>query len=291
MMERILLFLLKGIASLPLGMLYVFSDFVYFIIYYVIGYRKEIVRKNLREAFPEKSRQELKKIEKEYYHFVSEIIVETVKLLRISEREMARRVEVVNAEEVNDKIKEGKSVVLMLGHYGNWEWVQEISRHVDDGVFKASIYRPLNSKTWDNLYGRIRSRWGSHIIPQKRAVRALLDRDHRPWVCGFIADHRPRSNNGENIVEFLNHETSVIYGPEEIGRKTGAAFFFLEMERMKRGQYRITFHELQPEEDGLPYPYTRAFWRAFEKAMRKKPSYWLWSHKRWKNDRVIPAKQ
>lgn len=288
-MERILLLMLKGLALLPLWLLYGIADFLYLMIYYVAGYRKKVVRRNLAEAFPEKNSKERKRIEKEYYHFLADVIVETVKLLHISDSEMNKRIEIVNPEEVNKKVKEGKSVVLMLGHYGNWEWVQDICRYIDNDAYKASIYHPLKNEKWNKIYGMIRGRWNNHLLPMKGAPRALLSKENQPWVCGFIADHRPLKNNGDNIVEFLNHYTSVIYGPEEIGRKTGAAFFFLDMERLKRGRYRITFHDLPSEDENLPYPYTRAFWKAFEKAILKNPSLWMWSHKRWKYDRVIPT--
>ena len=286
-MSKIIISLLRCLAWLPLGVLYGLSSMIYLIIYHLLRYRRGVVRKNLSEAFPEKSDKEIRRIEKEYYHYISQVIVETVKLLHISDKEMKRRVEVRNPELVNESVAAEHSVVLMLGHYGNWEWVQEISRYIPDNLYKASIYHPLNNKTWDAVYQKIRSRWQTHIIPQKQAPRKLLDRDNQPWVCGFIADHRPRKNTGDNVVNFLHHHTSVIYGPEELGRKTNADYYFLEMERMKRGHYRITYHKLEPEEEGLPYPYTRAFWKAFESAIRKKPAYWMWSHKRWKNDTLI----
>ena len=291
MVEKTIYFILKGIARLPLRILYGLSGLIYFVIYHLLHYRIKVVKQNLREAFPEKDEKEIHAIAKEYYRFLSEVVVETIKLLAISDEELAKRVEVVNPEIVNSRVGEGKSVVIMLGHYGNWEWVQEISRYIDDSTYKATIYHPLKNGMWDRIYQRIRGRWGAHLLPMKRAPRALISKENQPWVCGFIADHRPRSNNGENIVEILNHYTSVIYGPEEIGNKLEAAFVFLEMERIKRGKYRITFHELTPEDGENPYPYTRAFWKAFEQAVRKNPSLWMWSHKRWKNDRIMPSKQ
>lgn len=281
-MYKTTLFLLRFIALFPLWFLYGISDFIYFVIYYIIGYRRKVVWKNLTEAFPGKSPKELKRIERQYYHFMCDIIVETIKLLHISGAEISRRVEVENPDLVNASVDAGKSVVLLLGHYGNWEWVQEISKYFPDGIFKASIYRPLNSKVWNDIYKKIRNRWSSHILPQNSAVKALLNKENQPWICGFIADARPRHSEPDAVIQFLNHSTSFIYGPEMIGKKTGADFYFLEMERKSRGKYRITFHRLDPTEDGLPYPVSREFWREFEKVIEKSPAYWLWSHKRWK---------
>ena len=287
MKRKIILFLLKAVAALPLRALYLLSDLAFFIIYHLIGYRRKVVSNNLTEAFPEKSPNEIKKIEKEYYHYMCDIIVETVKLLNISERQMGRRVEVVNPELIQQAVDGGRPAVIMLGHYGNWEWVQEISRHFKGDAFKASIYHPLKSQLWNDIYARIRSRWAVNIIPQKSAVRTLLDKNNLPWICGFIADHRPLTVTDDNITPFLNHATSFIYGPEVLGSRLGADFFLLEMERIKRGRYRITFHTLEPETDGKPYPYTRSFWRRFEEVIKRKPAYWLWSHKRWKYDRLL----
>lgn len=281
MRQKILIGLLKAVAALPLGALYLIADFIYFVVYYLVGYRKDVVRKNLFEAFPEKTPDQLRKIEKEYYYFLSETIVETVKLLHISDAEMKKRVEVTNPEVVEEYIGKGRNVVLLLSHYGNWEWVQEISKYFSDSTFKATIYHPLKSELWNKVYRRIRGRWNSHLLPQWTAAKALLNKDNQPWVCGFIADGRPRSRKEACTVEFLHHHTYAIYGPEVIGRKIGAEFFFLEMERVRRGYYRITFHRLEPEGEG-EFTITKAFWRKFEKVVEKVPAYWLWSHKRWK---------
>lgn len=285
--QKILLALLKGMALLPLRVLYVFSDFIYFIVYHIVGYRKNVVRRNLKESFPEKSPSELRIIEREYYRYMCDIIVETVKLLHISDAELKRRVEVVNPELVNEATLQGHSSVLLLGHYGNWEWVQEIKPYLVPTAFMASIYRPLNSPAFDAVYKRLRSRWGAEIIPQKNAVKKLLTKANQPWVCGFIADARPRHGEADAVIPFLNHYTSFIYGPEVLGTKVGAEFFFLKMERTSRGHYRITFHQLEGADRSLSFPYTREFWKEFEQTIKKSPACWLWSHKRWKYDRVV----
>lgn len=301
MKEKTILFFLKGVALLPLWILYIFADFIYFVVYRIIGYRKKVVRENLLSSFPEKGEKEIKKIERGYYHFLADVIVETVKLFHISDKQLRRRIKVNNYEAINADLSDGKNVVLLLGHYGNWEWVQEISRYFIPEAYMGSIYHPLNNKTWDNIYLKLRSRWGTHIVAQKQAVRTLLNRDHFPWVFGFIADARPLTFTPRNCIEFLNHPTYFIYGPEEIGSKLGARFYYLEMLPQRRGHYEITFRPLVPSDSAkteaeriqtsndLPrssaeetYPVTREFWREFGSTIQKAPSYWLWSHKRWK---------
>ncbi|MCH5225145.1 MAG: lysophospholipid acyltransferase family protein [Muribaculaceae bacterium] len=301
-MKKIAISALKTLGACPLSVLYVIADVLGFLLWHVVGYRKKVVHGNLISAFPSKSAVEIKKIEKEFYKYLGDQIVETLKLFHISDAEMRRRVRVVNYEAVNESLEGGRNVVLLMGHYCNWEWVQEISRYFVPGTFMASIYHPLKDKTWDQVFIDLRSRWHAHIVPMRQAPKALLNKGNMPWVCGFIADARPDYRNDDNWIEFLNHKTWFIYGPEEIGNKVKADFFYLEMTKIRRGYYEIMFHRLNPDTSDLrqqgnlhlhnepkenrngheSYPYTREFWKEFEKTIEKAPAYWLWSHKRWK---------
>ena len=281
MKKKIIFIILYVLASLPLIFLYILSDFFFLIICYILRYRRNVIMMNLREAFPEKTEKEIKKIAKSYYRFLCDVMVETVKLFHISDKELRKRVEVINPEIVNKALIEGKNAVILMGHYGNWEWVQEISRYFISGVYLASIYHTLTSQFWNDLYLKIRSRWGVNIIPQKKALRQLIDKSHRPWACGFIADQRTWDRHEDNCTRFLNHDTYFIYGPEEIGDKLGSEFFYLEMTKIKRGKYRIKFHCLTGEGYDSPFPRTRQFWHEFEKTIKKDPALWLWSHRRW----------
>lgn len=288
MKDKIILSTVNGLAKLPLGILYILSDIISFVLHRIVGYRKKVVRQNLTSAFPEKELKEIRKIEKQYYGFLGEQVVETLKLLHISDDELRSRVEVKNYEAVNKTLGDGKNAVLLMGHYCNWEWVQEIVRYFIPGIFMASIYHPLKNKFWDDIFIKIRSRWNAHIVPMKKAPRILLNKENMPWVCGFIADARPDMRHEQNYLEFLNHKTWFITGPEDIGDKTGADYFYLEMIRIKRGYYQIIFHPLvlsnfQSQLSNEPtYPYTREFWKEFETTIKRNPAYWLWSHKRWK---------
>lgn len=282
MKQKLIFSLLKTIARLPLGALYLFADFITPILYYVIKYRRKVVRTNLTTSFPDKELKEIIDIEKKFYLYLADQMVETLKLLHISDEEMRERVKIINYEAINSCLEKGQNVVLLLGHYCNWEWVQEISRYFTPGSFMASIYHPLKSRMWDDLFIDLRKRWGAHIIPMKKAPRVLLDRKNFPWVCGFIADARPDSHNTDNCLKFLNHDTWFITGPEVIGDKVSAAYFYLEMIKKKRGYYDIIFHPLLPKETNENYPNTRMFWAMFEDTINRAPAYWLWSHKRWK---------
>ena len=282
MKGKILKGTLRTLAGLPLGILYLFSDFIYFILYHIVKYRRKVVKENLTRSFPDKKPKEIKKIEKEFYKYLGDQIVETLKIFHISDNELSRRITVSGYELINKSIGAGKNAVVLMGHYGNWEWVQEISRYFLSKASMISIYHPLNDKMWDEFFIEMRSRWGNDILPMKKAPRVLLNKNNQPWVCGFIADAYTWHKNDDNWVEFLNHKTWFIYGPEEIGNKVEADFFYLDMSRPKRGHYEIKFTRLHGDDSDKPYPYMREFWKKFEKTIERAPAYWLWSHKRWK---------
>lgn len=282
MKEKIVFKLLELLSRLPLPVLYLGADIITLLLYHVINYRRKVVRDNLTSSFPDKSLGEIIKIEKAFYRYLGDQIVETLKLLHISDMQLRQRVKIINFNAVNETLSEGRNAVLLMGHYCNWEWVQEITRTFISDAFMISIYHPLSNKMWDNFFLRLRSRWHAHIVPMKQAPRELLNKANTPWVCGFIADAWTWNKKDDNWVEFLHHKTWFITGPEEIGRKTGADFFYLEMNRTGRGHYVIEFHPLDPDMSTGSYPFTRLFWHELEKTIEKNPPYWLWSHKRWK---------
>ena len=291
-MEKQFIFrFLKALSYLPLGVLYLFADIITPVLYHIVRYRRKVVRNNLTSSFPDKSLKEIKSIEKKFYRYLGDQIIETLKLLHLSDKELKNRVKVLNYEAVNVTLASKRNAVLLMGHYCNWEWAQEITRYFIPEAFMASIYHPLKDKFWDDVFIKLRSRWKAHIVPMKTAPRVLLNKQNMPWVCGFIADAYTWHKHENNWIEFLNHKTWFIPGPEEIGNKVGADFFYLEMQRVKRGYYNIIFHPISssssinsivPSLNPLSYPTLRQFWNEFENTIENNPPYWLWSHKRWK---------
>ncbi|MCH5232283.1 MAG: lysophospholipid acyltransferase family protein [Muribaculaceae bacterium] len=282
MKEKIITGIFNTIARIPLAFLYLLSDMITFTLYHIICYRKKVVRGNLVSSFPHKSLKEIKKIEKEFYRHLGDQMVESIKTLHISDTELIKRVTVQDYDKVNSTLQEGRNAVLLMGHYCNWEWVQEITRYFIPEAYMASIYHPLKDKTFDNLFIKLRSRWNAHIVPMNKAPRILLNKTNMPWVCGFIADAWTWKQTDNNFTDFLHHKTWFITGPEEIGDKVNADYFYLEMNRVKRGYYKIRFKKIEPEKTELTYPILRKFWLELENTIIKAPPYWLWSHKRWK---------
>lgn len=273
------------LASLPLSFLYFISDIIFIILYYVIKYRQKVVDKNLGNSFPEMKPEERERTKKMFYMHLSDCIVETIKMLHISDEEMSERVVVNNTELIENKANDGKSIILFMGHYGNWEWVQEISKRYKKPGLSGEIYRHAKNKVFNRLIITIRSRFNTMQIEQKKAVRTLigLNREGKQILVGFISDQRPNSSNLNHWLYFLNQETAIAVGGEEIGKHIGAHYVYLDIEKPSRGHYVLTFKEIIPHNDIKDeYPVTAEFYRMFEQTIKRDPAYWLWSHDRWK---------
>lgn len=289
---HITLGLLRMMACLPLGVLYVLSDAVAFVGYRVVRYRLRVVRRNLRNALPGRDESELRRIEREFYRHLADCVVESVKLLHISDSELRRRVEIRNADLVNDTIAGGRPVVMFLGHYGNWEWVQAVTMAFRGDYIGGEIYRPLRNEAMDLVMHRIRSRFNTIRIPQNKAVRTLLrlHSEGKRFVVGFIADQYPNNHNQRHWTDFLHQRASYVTGGEEIGRRVGARFVYLEVAKSGRGHYVMTFKPLEvPPDSREEFPFTIEFLRRLEAHISRTPEYWLWSHNRWRH--TEPAAQ
>lgn len=274
--------LFMPVAVLPFWALYLLSDGLYLLFYKVLRYRLHVVRQNLSMAFPEKTEAERRAIEKEFYCQFCDNIVETVKLLCVSDKGITSRIEVINSEFVEEIAREERPIVLFLGHYGNWEWVPAGSGTYAIPELTIQIYKPPHDKAFDRIILKIRSRFNTVSVAQKRAFRTLLEmrRDYKTFLVGFVADHRP---NGKvnHFMTFLHQPTTYSVGGEEIGERIQAGYLYFEVLKQSRGHYRMIFHKVEPLQDGEPYPYTRRYMQLLEKTIRTAPPYWLWSHRRW----------
>lgn len=281
---RTLLCLLHLPALLPLQILYVVSDGIYLLVYHIFRYRVSTVRQNLKRSFPEKDTDELRNIERKFFHHLCDCIVETIKLLHISDEEINRRMEVTNGELIEQTAQDGRSFILFLGHYGNWEWAQAITLHYAHPTISGEIYRPLHNKVMDRIMQKVRSRFDTVCIPQQQAVRTLLrmNQNKEQFIIGFIADQRPNSSNLNHWTTFLHQDTAYSAGGESIGQRINAHYVYLHVEKQRRGYYRMSFQMIEPQIFDVPYPYTLRFLHMLEETIQHSPEYWLWSHKRWR---------
>jgi len=293
-MKQLGYYLLYGIvyllSLLPLRVLYVLSDFFYLLVYYVVRYRRRIVWHNLTTSFPEKSEDELRTIERRFYHWLCDYAVETVKLLTISNEALCRLIEFRGAEQLEKCFDRGQDCAAFLGHYCNWEWLTacglSFTRHRDAMV--GQIYHPLYNAAFDRLFIKIRSAHGGDCIPKQSILRriATYRRENRRALFGYISDQAPRWHNIHLWLDFLGHETPVFTGGERIMRKTDNAVFYFDMERPARGRYICTYylmaeHAASEPENAL----TERFFQLLEQTIRRDPAYYLWTHNRWKRTR------
>lgn len=282
---KLLIALLTPIAYIPTRILYVISDLFYPLVYYVLRYRKKTVRRNLEKVFAQKPVKEIRRIEKRYYHHFCDCFVETIKLLHISDKELNRRVNVTNGDLIDKIAADNRPIVLFLGHYGNWEWAQAISLHYKRPGYSGQIYRPLHNAVMEKVMLKIRSRFNTTCIPQKKAFRVLLGliKEGQQFIIGFISDQRPNTPTLPYWTMFLGQETAFSIGGEHIGKKINANFVYLDVEKERRGHYKMTFKEMDISDiNNTEYPYSIKFMRMLETTICRAPEYWLWSHKRWR---------
>lgn len=275
--------LFTSLALLPFPVLYALSDGLRLIITKVMKYRRNVIRTNLRNSFPEKSEAELLEIEKDFYSQFADNIVETAKLLHISDRQVDKRIQVEGGELVDRLIGEGHPVVLYLGHYANWEYVPAVVRHFTKPQLCAQVYKPLRDKAFDRLMLKVRSRFNPVSVKQEKVFRTMLGwyRDKEPFIIGFIADHRANGSVSHHTTTFLGQPTHFSPGGEEIGNRVNAAYLYLDVEKPRRGHYKFTVKPIEPASLEGDSPYTRRYMEMLEATIRRRPGLWLWSHRRW----------
>lgn len=291
-MEKIQYILLyswtKVHALLPMRALYVLSDIMYFWVYIVGRYRIRVVRRNMQASFPEKSEKELRKLERDFYHHFCDYVVETLKLMHISERELQSRARVTNPEFIDELMEQGYSTfIVYMGHYGNWEWFSG-STSCFRNLKMYQIYRPLNSRAADRLFLTLRTRFGSFCMAKGNTVRDVitLKQQKERALAIFLADQTPSRNNLHYWSQFLNQDTPVYTGPERLARKLNLPAVYMDVVKTRRGYYEGTFRMLSETPKETPeFQLTETYIRMMEKTILRNPAYWLWTHKRWKHKR------
>lgn len=275
------------LSLLPLWVLYRLSDAMYYIVYYGARYRRGIVRKNLTDSFPDKTAKDIASIEKDFYSWFCDYIVETIKLFTMSKRQMKKRMRFEGVDAVKHYFDNNVPCSVYLGHYCNWEWITSLPLSVNNGIC-AQIYHPIENKYFNSLFLRLRNRFGAVSIEMDSSFRTILSwkKQNTPNVVGYIADQVPGLHNVHCWVDFLNHDTPVFTGAEKITMITGAKVFYADVTRPKRGYYVASFKEISVEkEDYEKFFYTKKYFELLEHSICKHPQYWLWSHNRWKRTR------
>ena len=277
------------LSILPTRILYMFSTFLFFWIYYVFGYRKKVVKNNLNLCFPEKSKKEIKTIEKKFYQHMCDMLVESIRSISISEAELKRRFKATNLEEIHNIEKTNKSIMLMCAHYGSWEWIFIIQKAVSyDGY---AIYKRIENKYFDRLVRKIRTKYNTHLITNKETIGKLKQHKNegKKGLYGFISDQSPKVNSAHHWKEFMGIKVPVYTGAEKLSKELDMAVVFFKTKKIKRGYYETTFKTvtLNPNEYE-DYQITDMFFEYLEDLIKETPEYYLWTHKRWKHKDKVP---
>ena len=295
-MQRFVYFLayplLWLVSILPFSLFYAFSDGVFFIVYYLVRYRRKTVAYNLTLVFPEKSKKEIRKIQKKFYRHICDMFLEMVKTISISNDELQKRFVYMNLEEIERIRKTGKSIVLLYGHYASYEWSSAMQLH-DIGLEGFGIYKKLKNPYFDRLAHRIRGKFNAKLIPTTKATSEIAknERKNIQGIYAFIADQSPRLDKASYWTKFMGVPCPAFVGGEVLAKRLDMAVVYLHIEKVRRGHYQAKLKTLADEPKNWEnFAITESFFTELEQQIREKPEYYLWTHKRWKHKDVpIPA--
>lgn len=271
------------LSRLPFSALYALSDFLYFITYYLVGYRKQLVHQNLSNSFPDKSENELLLIEKSFYRNLCDYAVETLKLLSISQNELKKRMRYTNPELVFHCRDKGQSVILLTSHQFNWEWLL-VSGVLSLGVPIDFVYQPVRNSFFEKLIQSCRMRFGGYAVKRKEVARELAKRKNIIRAVAIVADQYPGYSRDKKFeTKFMNQDTVFFYGSQQIAELTQYPVFYVVVERASRGYYTATLVEMaEPPYEKNNTAVITNYVHAVERVIRNHPAGWLWSHNRWK---------
>ncbi len=275
--------LLWLISKMPDPLLYSFSDFVFFIAYRVMKYRRKVVAANLVLVFPDKSEAERKQIEKKFYKHLCDSFLEMVKTVNLSKEEVAKKCVLKNVALIQE-IEKKKSIIIVCAHYGNWDWPLSIKNYVSSKNF--AVYTKVNNKYFDAWSRKVRARWNTILITQQETVKTIVNnkRDGIRSIYGMLSDQSPQVSRSQYWQDFMGIRVPVINGAETLARKMDFAVVFLKVSKVKRGYYNAEFIPITTDAASTEKgEITDRFINMVEAQIREKPEYYLWTHKRWKH--------
>lgn len=287
--DRILFFLvLKPLSYFPLGLLYIYSSIVGFLTYYVVRYRRAVVRANLTTAFPNKSEAEIKRIEKDFYKRFIDFIFESIKAVSISDKALMKRTSIKNPEFIQEMFEKGRNLIVVCGHINNWEYYAlSLPKQVPYKTY--SVYQPLKNTFYDRILYKSRSRNGMKLIETKQLIPFFKEEVNEKRMVVIVNDQSPTNKEKAHWNQFLNQETGWNTGPEKLAKKFDYSVVFGYAKRVKRGYYEVEFRPITDDpvhtKDG---EIIDEYSRILEDIIHEVPESWLWSHKRWKHIRTYP---
>ncbi|MDA3891686.1 MAG: lysophospholipid acyltransferase family protein [Salinivirgaceae bacterium] len=285
-----ILALFRVLSLLPMKLLYLISEIFTLLIYGVLGYRKKVVFENLRNSFSERSEEEIAFTAKKFYRHFSCLIVENICLRFVSKKQFEKRYILENRALFQNLYNQGKSIVNMTAHIGNWEYGSGVVGTLPHKG--AAVYKKLSNPAFDKLFYDIRNRLGNEPVEMNDVLRRVieLNKEETPFILSMVTDQAPAFSKANHWIPFLNQETNVFLGSEKIARKFKTAVVYTEIVRHKKGIYRLT-PKLITEDASLTkeFEVTETYFQLLEESIKKHPRYWLWSHRRWKHKRITQA--
>jgi KDO2-lipid IV(A) lauroyltransferase len=270
-----------SLISMPL--LYLLSDGLFFLFFYIFKYRKQVVLENLQRSFPEKSAKEIRLISKNFYKHFCDILLEGIKGLSMCKKELVKRYRITNPELINHYYEKNQSIITLAAHYANWEWgVLCSSLQVKPKTI--GLYLPLSNKLIDQYIKKSRAAWGMYLLSVKDTHKGFEENKRIPSVYILVTDQSPSNKEKSIWINFLNQPTAFLHGAEKYAQQTSYSVLYTDIQRIKRGYYTVEFSVLSEHpKDSKPGEITALFANKLEKIIRAKPEHWLWSHRRWKH--------
>ena len=278
------------LSHVPFPALYLLADLLGWLAFRVFPHREDVVRANLSQCFPELDEAGMTDIRRRYYSGFADVLVEVIKSATISPEEIRRRVRIIGIEQPQALLEQGRSVLLAAAHQCNWEWML-LALSLGLGFPLDAAYKPLVDSWAEREMKKVRSRFGSRLVPAKELLADIIKRGKVVRAVAMVADQEPTTSEHKHWTRFLNRDTAFYMGPEEIARVTRFPVFFLGMKRTARGFYELRFVPLtSPGEPLKPGELTERYVRLVEQQIRDAPPDWPWSHKRWKLKKSLYAR-
>lgn len=282
-MNRIFYFIIFQFSRLPLSVLYLFSDFLYFLICTVIGYRRKVIQTNLEKSFPEKSAKEIKEIQKKFYANFCDYLVETLKTFSISQEELDKRFTYSNLEVFHQIKAEKRNVIMMAGHIFNWEWLVGTAKHLP-AKDTTAVYHKIGNPFWNEKINDMRGKFGTKPVDMKDVLRLMMKAPNDGnFAYLFVADQSPKKSAVHFFIDFLNQRTPAFDGFDKIARRKDMGLVYCKTKKVKRGYYHTTFIRIEPKNEQFEEnEIVHGFFNLLTETIQENPDNWLWSHKRWK---------
>ncbi len=277
------------ISILPFRLLYIISDFFFFIVFHLIGYRKKVVLNNLQLAFPDKSTAELRTIQKKFYHHFVDIFMEMIKTFTISKKELDKRYTYKNIELVQELKKDGKSVILISAHYANWEWIIGMNAFINYNAI--AVYTRVSNPYFNKKVIKTREKFGVKLAQSSKVIPLILKnyQNNIQSIYGMLSDQSPQLRNNTYWSHFLGVKVPIHTGAELLAKKYNMNIVFLDTRKIKRGYYETTLSTITNDASKhTDFELTEIYLKKVEQQIKEQPEYYFWTHKRFKHKNKAP---